>query len=108
MIEQSPRGDVQQWNRQHAKEKREEAQRKFAIARERDPEIQEVVVQRRLNVGGSPRGDRGKIEMREVHAERFVVPQRLEIETKDAQDERGEDDSAERGKPRDAAQMSTP
>ena len=70
--------------------------------------MQEIIVQRRLNIGGSARGDAREIELREIDAERFVVPQTLEIETKHAQSECDEEQNEEREQPIDAAQISTP
>lgn len=81
---------MEEWNRQDAEKEREKTEREFTVARQVDPKMQKVIVQRWLYIGGGASGDFGEIKMREVHAERFVVPDALDTETKDAQEKRGE------------------
>ena len=70
--------------------------------------MQEIIVQWRLDIGSSARGDGGEVEICEVHTERFVVPKTLHVEAKNAQRKRGEANCYQRYKPIDAAQTCTP
>ena len=79
---------IDEGNREYTKQCRQSTQCPLGITKELDPAMEQVVVDRGLDVGGCARRDLVNFHARQVDAEPLVIPQALTIQTIKAKDQR--------------------